>query len=123
MGISVHISGCENEAGAELKRVLAQTALAMSARLGPLPGPHVLRVKQVKESGAPQAGRAICLPLFVDQEGKIDPGIFAKKARIMRVSESYCGNPSAFLLECSFVLAQLRHMLPAKNSAVVTQKN
>lgn len=57
-------------------------------------------------------------PLIVE----IDPALGAKSSGIVQVTKPYGGQPSTFVVECRFVIAQLRSVLAAKDSAVVTKK-
>src|SRR6476620_272722 len=61
--------------------------------------------------------------LFVDQQRELDACLIAEKPGIADVAQSDGGNVRAFLLEFFFECAQLRDMLAAKNSTVVTQED
>jgi hypothetical protein len=70
-----------------------------------------------------QFHRAISLARFVDQKRKGDARFFAKYSRIIAVAQSDRGKGGSFVAEGLLVLAQLRDVLAAKNSAIVAEKN
>lgn len=67
--------------------------------------------------------RPIGLALVVDQQGEGDAGLFAKVARVADIAQADSDKLGAFLPELLLVLAQLRDMLTAENSTVVTEKD
>jgi hypothetical protein len=67
-----------------------------------------------------QSNSFICQTLFVDQKREVYARLIAEEPRVANVAQPDGGNSCAFLLEFFFVCAQLRDMLAAKNSTVVT---
>ena len=63
------------------------------------------------------------MPLFVNQKWKRDSCFVAKRAGIMRVAETDCGHAGAFGFKFLFVFAQLRDVLAAENSTIMTKKH
>jgi len=59
----------------------------------------------------------------VDQQGKVDAGSLAKHTGVVQVAQTDCGQGGSGLLELLLVLAQLRDMLAAENSAVVPKED
>ncbi len=55
--------------------------------------------------------------------GKSDPGFLAKLPGVNGIAEANCGENCSFATEGLFMFAQLRDVLAAKDSAVVTQEN
>jgi hypothetical protein len=69
-----------------------------------------------------QSGGAIRLPLLVDQQRERDSGLFAEHPGVVRATRANGGEACSLLHEFQLVFAQLRDVLAAKNSAVMTQK-
>ena len=76
----------------------------------------------MKERAVQQANSAICTPLGIDQKGKRDSGLLAKDLGVVCVAQADGGQPSAFIAECLFVVAQLRDVLAAEDSSVVAKE-
>jgi hypothetical protein len=123
MGIAVQVAWREDEAAAQLKRILPQLVLPESTALRAFPRLRVVGPKQVKKVSGLETGRVIGLPLFVDQQWKFDARLFAESSGVARVPQADSGQFRAFRLELGFVVAQLRDMLAAEDSAVVAKKN
>jgi len=123
VGEAIDIPGCEDEAAAQLKRMLAQFVLAMASGAGAGAGLEIIRAGEVKQVGGSQAGDDVGLAMFVDQQGKDDAGFLAEKAGIVAVAEADGGEGSAFVEEGLLVIAQLRDVFVAEDSAIVAKKN
>ena len=123
MGVAVHIAGTKDEAAAELEGIFAETVLAMSGGSCPVAGCGVVAAQEMEQGSGSQAHCAICFPLLVNQEREGDAGLFAEEARVMPVAESDGSETSPFLSEFRLVLAQLRDMLAAEHSTIVTEKD
>src|SRR5260370_41328795 len=83
----------------------------------------VVAAKQMQQVRGFQFCGSISQPLLVDQQRKRDPGFLAEKPRVLAVPQSDGGQPGSLFLECFLVLAQLRDVFTAENSAVVPQEN
>lgn len=70
-----------------------------------------------------QPNSLIGFAFIVDQQRKLDPGFLAEEPGIAGVAQADHGQMSAFLLELSFKFAQLRDMLSAENSTVMTKED
>lgn len=77
----------------------------------------------MQKGRAAQSGCAVSTPVFVDEQRECDSALFAKQSRIVRVTQTNGGEARSFILGFLFVRAQLRDVLPAKNSAVVTEEH
>jgi hypothetical protein len=73
----------------------------------------------VQQISGTQVGDGVSLALFVDQQGKRYSRFFAENFRIVSVAKSDGGERRALIQKGLFVFAQLRDVLPAKNSAIV----
>ena len=61
--------------------------------------------------------------MFLDQQRKHDTGLFSEEAGVVLVAEPDCGDAGSSAFELRLVLAQLRDVLAAEDSAVVPQKS
>jgi hypothetical protein len=123
MGEAVDISRREDEAPAELKRILAKFVLMMPGRFRAIAALKIVAASHVQQISGAQVSDGISLALFVDQQGKRDSRFFAENSCIVSVAKADGGKRSAFVPEGLFVFAQLRGVLAAKNSAIVAKKN
>ena len=76
----------------------------------------------MKQGAVPEPRSTICLPLFVNQERKRDASLLTKYLGVVCVAQTDSSQTSAFIAECLFVVAQLRDVLAAKDSAVVAKE-
>src|SRR5260370_3845290 len=97
--------------------------LAMAGCPRPRSRCGVVAAKQMHQVRGFQSRGSISQPLLVDQQRKRDPGFLAEKPRVLAVPQSHGSQPGSRFLECLLVLAQLRDVFTAENSAVVPQKN
>ena len=58
--------------------------------------------------------------ILVDQEGERDAGVLAEHARVISIAQADGGEIRAFGFERVMMFAQLRDMLAAEDSTVVT---
>jgi len=123
VGKQVLVPGREDETSPELERIFAQLVLAMSAGLGALSRCSVVFAENVKHACGAQAQGLVGFPFFVNEQGKLDLGVFAKMAGVGGVAQADRDKLRASLFEIALSLAQLRDMLTAEDSAVVAQKN
>jgi hypothetical protein len=59
----------------------------------------------------------------IDQEWKVDTGFLAEELGIAGIAQSNHGKACAFSLELGFKFAQLRDVLSAEDSTVMTKKD
>lgn len=123
MGVKVAIAGREYEAPPQLKRIVAQLVLAMATRAGALAGCHIIATKYVEQVPDSQSGGTISNTLFIDEQRKRDAGFLPEEAGVVLVPQPDCRNARSFAVEFRLVLAQLRDVLAAEDSAIVPQKD
>ena len=123
MSEKIHISRSKHETAAQLERILAQPMLLVPAGARTVSRSGVIRSKDMQEVGAPQPGRPVRLPLFIDQQRKRDAGILAKDARVIAVTQTYRCQVGSVPVKFRLIFAQLRDVLAAENSSVVTKKD
>jgi hypothetical protein len=76
----------------------------------------------MKERALQQTHSAISLPLCIYQKWKRDSSLLAKNLGVVCVAQAYGSQPSTFIAECLFVVAQLRDVLAAEDSSVVAKE-
>jgi hypothetical protein len=123
VGIAVHVAGTEDETAAELKGILAQTVLAMTAGLSALSRVSIVLAQQMEQGGLMQLRDAVGFASFVNQEREGDSGVFAEMAGVAEIAQTDDHKLGALLGESLFVLAQLRDVFSAEDSAVMTQEH
>jgi hypothetical protein len=120
--VQIDIPRTENEAPSELKRILAQLVLPVSGCTGSLPCQRIVLAQELKQGATSQPRSTICLPLVVNQQRERDASFLAKYSGVVCVAQTDSSQTSAFIAERLFVVAQLRNVLAAKDSAVVTEE-
>ena len=119
----IDVAGREHKAAAKLKWIFAQAMLAHANCFRPLASAGVVSAEKVKQVGFIEAHGLICLALVVNQKRKGDASLLAEVAGITHIAQSHGGQASTFLAKLLFELAQLRDVLTAEDSAVMTKKN
>jgi hypothetical protein len=123
MSVVVNVAGTEHETAAELKRVRAQLVLPMAGRLRARPGPGVVTSKQMQKIRRLEAGGAIREPSLVHQQRKRYSSLLAKEAGIAHIAETDRSEIGALGSQLLLMVAQLRDMLAAEDSSVVSQED
>lgn len=123
MGEAIDIPRTEDEAAAKLKWIQPKFVLTMAGGAGPIAALEIIAAKNVKHIGLAQVGDGVRLAIFVDQQGEVDSRFFLENAGIVAVAKADGRQGSTFVEEDLFVFAQLRDVLTAKNSSIVTKKN
>lgn len=119
----VHIPRTEDKTAAELKRVWSELMVRMPGGFGAGARLGIVASQQVKQVSAFQLHGRIRLALLVNKQGKGDARFFAESACIDAIAQPHGGQVGASVPENRFVRAQLRDLLAAEDSAVMTQEN
>ena len=119
----IFVAGSKHKAAAKLQRIFAQPMLFVSCGLCPFAGLHVVFAQQVEQGSVAQANSLIRFAFVIDQERELDAGFLAEEPGIAGIAQANHGQMSAFLLELSFKFAQLRDVLSAEDSTVMTEKD
>jgi hypothetical protein len=119
----IFISGSEHKAATELERIFSQTMLSVSGGLCALAGLQVVFAQQMEQGSVTQTDSLVGFAFVVDQEWKMDTGFLAKEPGIAGITQSNYGKACAFPFEFSFKFAQLRDVLSAEDSTVMTKKD
>ena len=123
MHVQVDIAGAEYKTARQLERVCAQTVLLVAGRAGTSAGPCVVAAKKVQNVCRPQTGGSIGEPMLVHQQRERNAGRLAELTRIVSIAQADCGKSRSVLTKGRFVLAQLRDVLAAEDSTVMTQED
>lgn len=65
----------------------------------------------------------IRLPLLVNQQRKSDAGLVTKSPRVRQIAQSNGGQPCSLVRKRLLMIAQLRDVLSAENSAVMPKED
>jgi hypothetical protein len=122
MRIEVAIAGSEDEAASQLKWVLSQLVLAMTARASAFAGCGVIAAEEVKQIGAAQSGSTICLAFLINEQRKRDAGFFPEEPGVVPIAEADGRDADSSAIQLGLVFAQLRDVLSAEDSAIVPEK-
>ncbi len=123
MGEAIHVAGTENEAPAELEGILAEASLLVTGGIGTFASCLVVASEDVQQSSGAKPRNAIGRALRVHQEREGDAGVLAEKAGVVLVAEPDGGKVCALFAKRLFVFAQLRDVLAAEHSTIVSQKH
>ncbi len=123
MNEEVFITGSKDEAAAELKGIFAQPVLTMSTGLGALARPEVVAAQHVEQGSLAQRDCPVGLTFFVHQQRKLGSGLLLEVPCVARITQSDGDKSCAFFLKGLFVIAQLRDLLAAEDSAPVAKKD
>jgi hypothetical protein len=119
----IAIAGSEDEAGPELEGIFSEAMLAVARRLGTCSCFGIVAAQQMKQVPRFQFRNSIGGPLGIHQQRERDTGLLAKQAGVIQVAQSNRRQLGPGLLKLVFVLAQLRDMLAAEDSAIVPQED
>jgi hypothetical protein len=97
--------------------------LTMAGSTGVLAALKIIATKNVKQVGDPQLGDEVRLAMFVDKQREVDSRFFLENTSITAVAKADGREGSSFVEKRLLLFAQLRDVLPAKNSSIVAKKN
>ena len=120
---TVDIARAKNEACAELEGIFAKFMLTVACGVGASARDSVVATQQVKQVRALQFGGAVRGALHINQKRKRDASLFPECARILKIAHPNRREIGTARLDFTLMFAQLRDVLAAKHSAVMTQKN
>jgi hypothetical protein len=95
----------------------------MAGGVGAFARDSVVATQQVKQVSSFQVGGTVGGAVRVNQKREGDAGLFAEEARVLKIAHADRREICSTRLDFGLVLAQLRDVLAAKHSAVMTQKN
>ena len=123
MGENVKIAGGKDETGTQLEGILAQSVLTVAGGHSLLAGGGVVPPEEVEEVRLPQVRDLVGEAFFVDQQGEGDLRLLAEEPGVVGVPKTDCGEGCPGFLNLQLMIAQLRDMLAAEDSSIVTQED
>jgi hypothetical protein len=94
--------------------------LFVSCGLCPLARLKIVSAQQVEQGSMAQPDGFVGFAFVVDQQRKLDTGFLAEEPGIAGIAQANHSEMRAFFLELGFKCAQLRDMLSAEDSTVMT---
>lgn len=85
--------------------------------------PGIIAAEHVKQVSGAQACHFVGPALLVNQQREVDSRLLLKNAGVVAIAQADRRERRAFVAEGLLMLAQLRDVLSAKNSAIVPEKN
>ena len=119
----IAIPRSEDEAGSKLEGILSERVLAVSGALSAASRFLVFAAEKMEQVCRFQFGGVVGDAVGIDQQRERDARLFTKQAGVVQIAQSDRGQRGSGLFDFRLVLAQLRDMLAAEDSAVVPQKN
>ena len=77
----------------------------------------------MEDIGGFETGCLVGQAFLVNEQRKVDSGLFTKESGVICVSQTNSGQRCTRVSEFVFVFAQLRDVLTAEDSSVVTKEN
>ena len=118
----VDLSGSENEGASQLKRVFAHLVLVLTMGFSALTSHGVFRLEQMQDVCRLEFDGGIRFAVSVNQKREVDAGFLSELAGVLLIAKTDGGNANMPQAKFVFVRAQLRDMLTAKNSTIMTQE-
>ena len=123
MCVEIDVAGRENKTPAKLKRIRAEAMLPMAGRRRAGPRLGIVAAQQVQNIRRLQTSRAIRETLRIHEQRKCDSSLLAKESGIADVAKTDSSEIDALRSKLLLMVAQLRDMLAAKDSTVMTQED
>jgi hypothetical protein len=105
-----------------LKWVLTKFHLFVTSGTSAFTRGRIVAPENMQDVAALEAGSLISFPFLIDQQREGDAGLLAEQTGVVPVAKSDGRNAGAGSLELVLVFAQLRDMLAAEDSTVMTKK-
>jgi len=123
MGEAIDVAGTKDETAAQLEGIAAEFVLVMAGGAGAFSAFEIVAAGEMKQIGDAEVGDFVGLAILVDEQGKVDRGFLLEDAGVVGIAEADGGEGSAFVEEGLLVIAQLRDVFVAEDSAIVAKKN
>jgi len=123
VGEAVDIAGAEDERAAQLERIAAQFVLLVAGGAGTLAAFEIVASEEMEKVGGFEIGDFVGLAMLVDEQGEVDASFLLEDSGVVGVAEADGGERGVFFAEGLLVLAQLRDVLAAEDSAVVAKED
>jgi hypothetical protein len=113
----------EDETGAQLKGILSEAVLTVTSGASAGTSSGIIAAEDMEDVRGLECSSFVGGLIGVNEEGKGDANLFAKKGSVARIAEADGSKRGSSLLEALFVCTQLRDGLAAENSTVVTKED
>ncbi len=123
MGEAVEVAGSEDEGAAELEGITAEFALAAAGGAGAFAVLEIVPAEEMKKVGFAEVGDFVGLAVRVNEEREIDAGFLLKETGVIGIAEANGGESGVLFAEGLLVLAQLRDVFAAEDSAVMAKED
>jgi hypothetical protein len=123
VGKAVGVARAEDKGTAELEGITAEFVLMMAGGFGAFTAFEIVAAEEVENVGFAEAGELVGLIVGVDEEREVYAGFLLEDTRVAGVAEADGGEARVLVTEGLLVFAQLRYVLTAEDSAVVTEEN
>lgn len=123
MRIAIDVAWRKDKTASQLKWIFAQFVLAMTSSLRPLARRPIVFAQEVEQGSFAQSRSLVSLALVIDEQREFDAGIVAKQTGIVGVAKADRDQLRTLLRKFLLMFAQLRDVLSAEDSPVVTEKN
>src|SRR5438445_8578718 len=97
--------------------------LFVSCGLCAAAGLHIVSTQKMEQGSMSQPNSFIGLAFVIDEKRELDAGFLAEESGITGVAEANDSQMSTFTFELGFKFAQLRDVLSAEDSTVMTKKD
>lgn len=123
MRVAIDVAWRKDKTAPELKWIFAQLVLTIASGFRPLARSGIVFTQKVEQGSFVQSGSLVSFAFIVDEQREFDSRIVTKQPGIVGVAETNGDQLRAFLRKFFLMFAQLRNMLSAKDSTVVTKKD
>jgi hypothetical protein len=120
---AVDVVRAEDEGAAELERIATKFVLVVACGAGSFSALEIVAAEEMENVGGFEVGDFVGLAMLVDEQGEVNAGFLLEDAGVVGVAETDGGEGGALFTEGLLVLAQLRDVLAAKDSAVVAKED
>jgi len=119
VGEEVDVAGAEDEAAAELEGILAEAPLTVAGSLSAFASFVVVAARQVQHRGRLEVGDVVGFAVVVDQKWEGDFALALEDLTVVGVAQADGSELRPRFFDLTRVVAQLRDVLAAEDSAVV----
>jgi len=123
VGEAVDVAGTKDEGASELEGIAAQFALAVAGGAGAFAALEIVAAEEMEEIGFAEVGDFVGLAVFVDEEREVYAGFLLEEAGVVGIAEADGGQRGMLFAEGLLVLAQLRDVFAAEDSAVMAKED
>jgi hypothetical protein len=120
---AVDVAGTKDEGAAELEGIAAEFVLMVAGGAGAFATLEIVAAEEMEEIGFAEVGDFVGLAVLVDEEREVDAGFLLEEAGVVGIAEADGRQGGVLFAEGLLVLAQLRDVLAAEDSAVMAKED